>query len=96
VDGHPFYIEVKATDGSDLRTPIEISNAELALAMAHRDRYAIYRVLDVRSTRPRIVSFRDPIGRIVAGYGAIKVSGAKVFRLYAAKRGSRALSGVVW
>ncbi|NMM23750.1 MAG: DUF3883 domain-containing protein [Phycicoccus sp.] len=78
-DGHPLYIEVKATAGSDLHASMEISNAELSLAMAHRYRYMIYRVLDANSARPRIVRFRDPIGRIVEGHGAIKVTGAKVF-----------------
>jgi hypothetical protein len=78
-DGHPLYIEVKSTDGLDLHAPVEISSGELAMALAYRDRYAIYRVLDATSASPRIVRFRDPVGRILAGRGAIKVSGARVY-----------------
>ncbi|MEP6665734.1 MAG: DUF3883 domain-containing protein, partial [Nocardioidaceae bacterium] len=78
-DGHPLYIEVKATDGLDLHVPVEISSGELAMALSYRDRYAIYRVLDATSASPRIVRFRDPVGRILTGHGAIKVSGARVY-----------------
>ena len=36
-------------------------------ALAYRDRYVIDRVLNATSASPRIIRFRDPVGRILAG-----------------------------
>lgn len=77
-DGHPLYIEVKASSGDDLGAAIELSNAELALGIEYRHRYAIYRVLDCLSPTPRIVRFRDPIGRVLDGHAVLRIGTAKL------------------
>jgi hypothetical protein len=78
-DGVPIYIEVKATESSDPHQPAEISDAELSLAVAQGDRYLTYRVLNANAARPRLISYRNPIGLLGSGLAAIRVSGAKLY-----------------
>jgi hypothetical protein len=77
--GGIIYIEVKATAENDEHAPFEISAAELSFGMSHRPRYFIYRVVDVRSAKPKILRYHDPIGAIEEGHGAIRVTGAKMY-----------------
>jgi hypothetical protein len=77
--GGVIYIEVKATAANDEHEPFEISAAELSFGMSHRPRYYVYRVVDVRSAKPRILRYHDPIGAIQEGHGAIRVTGAKMY-----------------
>lgn len=50
-DGHPRYIEVKATKLGAL-TPFYITSAELDFARRHQDDYAIYRVFNIDADTP--------------------------------------------
>lgn len=77
--GGVIYIEVKATAASDEDEPFEISAAELSFGMSHRPRYYVYRVVDVRSAKPKILRYHDPIGAIEEGRGAVRVTGAKMY-----------------
>ena len=51
LDGHPRYIEVKATKLGAV-TPFYITSAELDFARRHQDEYAIYRVFNIDSDTP--------------------------------------------
>jgi hypothetical protein len=50
-DGHPRYIEVKATKLGAL-TPFYITSAELDFARHHQGEYAIYRVFNIDGDTP--------------------------------------------
>lgn len=77
-DRQVIYIEVKSTSGSDESAPFEISDAELRMALKWRSQYFIYRVTDVSSPSPRVVRFRDPLGRIANEMGAIHALSARM------------------
>jgi hypothetical protein len=77
--GDLIYIDVKATAADEEDTPFDMTAAELSFAMRNRLRYYIYRVIGIRSSRPIILRFRDPIGAIEQGRGAIRVANARVF-----------------
>jgi hypothetical protein len=42
------------------------------MANRHRDRYFVYHVLDVNAEAPRVVRYRDPLGRIRNGLGDLR------------------------
>lgn len=78
-DGETIYIEVKATDNADPETPFEITGNELAMALKYRQRYFIYQVLDVTSPTPRILRYRDPIGRLERGHAQLRMTRAYIY-----------------
>ena len=59
VDGTDRFIEVKSTLGSGMT--FEITNNEWRTATHLRQRYFIYRVVNVRSDNPRHHELRDPV-----------------------------------
>lgn len=75
-DGGFRYIEVKATTSDDPSEPFPISTPELRFAMQHRTNYFIYRVTEVKSARPLIYRYRDPLGDVEAQRGYITMSQA--------------------
>lgn len=77
-DGQRIWIEVKSTTSSDPEEPFFISAAELLFAAAQSGRYYIYRVTDVNSAEPQILSLSDPLGRIRRGEGYIALDNARV------------------
>jgi hypothetical protein len=77
--GDLIYIDVKATAAEEEDTPFDMTAAELTFAMRNRLRYYIYRVVGIRSSRPIILRYRDPIGAIEEGRGAIRVASAHIF-----------------
>ena len=77
--GRDIYIEVKSTAGTDPAAPFEITSGELRMALRYRDRYWVYRVLDVNSARPQIIRYRDPITMVERGAGALRVASARLY-----------------
>jgi hypothetical protein len=75
-DGQRFYLEVKSTTGDDESAPFQISAGELRSALRHRSRYFIYRVINVTAASPKIVRYRDPIGRFQAAEATLNLGNA--------------------
>lgn len=76
--GEPFYIEVKSTSGDDEGSDFEISAVEIAFGVAKGDRYAIYRVVNVFGSAPRVYRYRN-LKRLLAGHRAhVELASAKM------------------
>jgi len=66
-DGVKIFIEVKSTESARIGTPVELTVKEWQAAARHRDRFLIYRVLEVVSSEPQLLVFRDPFGLVESG-----------------------------
>ncbi len=78
-DGHMIFIEVKTTTQTDPHAPFDISAAELVHAFRHRERYYLYRVLGAGSDDIRVLSYDDPVGRLLSGEGDMKLGSARLY-----------------
>jgi hypothetical protein len=59
-DGHPLWIEVKSTTGTDGR--FEWTQSEFRKALSDGEHYELWRVYEVDTEQPTAKCFRNPIG----------------------------------
>jgi hypothetical protein len=77
-DRHVIYIEVKSTTGTDETAPFDISDAEHRFAFEKGSRHFVYRVTDIKSARPLIHTYRDPIRGLREGTARLRWKSAKL------------------